>query len=82
MNGQTQTIIEELNMILRAIKIIIGLLIIQSSITEYSSFVKENGKGIEFVLIILILLVLFGLLLIYSGIKDKKLLELFPRKKI
>ena len=67
-------------MLLRVIKIVFGILIIKSSIGEYFNFIKQVGHGSIVILVIAILISLFGLILIYSGIKNAKFIDIFRRK--
>jgi hypothetical protein len=68
-------------MTIRIIKILFGILLIKSSIGEYFNYVKQIGHGGFIVLLVVLFLSLCGVILIFSGIRNKKIMDIITRKK-
>lgn len=68
-------------MVLRVIKVLLGILIIKSSISEYINYLSQTNSGNLVILFIVVLISIVGLLLIYSGVKNKSFLAVLKRKK-
>ncbi|MGD9162436.1 MAG: hypothetical protein PVG39_28780 [Desulfobacteraceae bacterium] len=68
-------------MVIRIIKIIFGIALALSAVSEYKNYVQQTGSGSIIILCVVGLLALFGLLLAYSGIKNKPFFSFISRRK-